>query len=337
MIDKFVVFGNEYEMGFKIGEHFKEYLLQESSAYEKEIKNNEEIYSKVKNMELKLKEEFPICLNEIYGRADGAGISRDTMLLMFFPEIFKKQDGCTTLILKKNYNHVLFSHNEDNVKCSLQNVALIKYIYEDFWIVGYTRAAKLMGSSFAYNSYGLVFSSNYIYGSEVNINNVSRYIMVRDVMNSKTIDEVIDKMKKHKVASAFSLNILDINTGEVINIEKDVEEIYITNINDRYARSNHFIAKKDDLKEPPISSKFRYYKSKELLDNLDSQKATINDVIDILKYETDDYYKSIFKDLNKYIENSVTVANFSIDSNSKRIKLYDYIGQDKIELDYYQF
>ena len=325
MIKYFEVTGTEYEMGYSVGNEFKEYLKESINKYEEKLKIKN-VYNKVKNLEEKLKKQFPKCLEEIYGRADGANISRDATLLMFFPEIFRKIDGCTTVILKKENGNFLFSHNEDDKNYTTDNVALVKYKYSNYWIVGYTMAEKLTGSSFAFNSYGLVLSSNYIFDTKINLNNVSRYIMVRDVMNSKSIEEAIEKLKNSKVASAFSLNILDINQNVAINVEKDIDEIYVTNIEDRYARANHFTSKEYILPEDRKSTKFRDEKSNELIKLVDSKNAKIEDLINILNYETDDYNESIFKDSNKYNDKSITVANFSCDNDLKSICIKDYLG-----------
>ncbi|MBQ3408287.1 MAG: hypothetical protein IJH12_03670 [Clostridia bacterium] len=333
---KFEVTGTEYEIGFKIGEKFKIYLQNKAKIYDEKIINLT-IYSRVKEMENKLKNEFPKCLEEIYGRADGAEVSRDSLLLMFFPEIFKGIDGCTTILLKKSNGKFLFSHNEDDKFYNRDGVALVKYQYKDYWIVGYTPADKLIGSSFAYNSYGMVFSSNYIYDTKIDLDNISRYIMVRIVMDSQNIDEAITKLKTHKVASAFSLNILDMNSNTAVNVEKDISDIYVTKIQDRYARANHFIAKKDDLPEEPISSSFRQKKVSELTNLLDKSTAKIDDLINVLNYETDDYYQTIFKNPNKYDDKSSTVANFSIDSETGIVMIRDYLCDDRIEMKFGEF
>ena len=85
---KYIVSGNDYDMGYKVGNIFKEYLQNEIKKYDEKMLNKN-IYSIVKKLELKLKEESFSCLEEIYGRADGAEVSRDSLLLMFFPEIYK--------------------------------------------------------------------------------------------------------------------------------------------------------------------------------------------------------------------------------------------------------
>lgn len=322
--------GTEYEMGYEIGKYFKSYLRETIKKYDIKIKVPN-VYKKVKQLEKKLKEQYPKCLEEIYGRADGAGISRDSTLLMFFPEIFKKIDGCTTLIMKNKDGDFLFSHNEDDRNYNVDNIVLVKYTYDDYWIIGYTMAEKLTGSSFTFNSYGMIFSSNYIYDTKIDLNNISRYIVVRDIMNSSNVREVVKKLKDSYVASAFSLNILDLNKNMAINIEKDIKEIYITNIEDRYARANHFIAKQQDLPDKPISSEFRYNKSRELINKLSQKNVTINDLISILNYETHDYYKSIFKSPKKYNDKSITVANFSYDAVSNEIIIKDYLDNSEFK------
>lgn len=329
------VSGSNYEIGYKLGKHFKNYLNNVIKKYDEKIKYKN-IYEDVKNMENKLKREFPQYLDEIYGRADGACLSRDSILLMFFPEIFKQPDGCTTLIMRNKDNKYLFSHNEDDRNYNSDNIALVKYNYEDYWIIGYTMAEKLMGSSFAFNSYGMIFSSNYIYDTVVDLNNISRYIMVRSIMNSKNIEEVINKFEKHPVASAFSLNILDLKTNEAINVEKDIKDFYITKIEDRYARSNHFLSKKENLPDIPKSSNFRYNKTNELLNKLSIDSVKLYDLESILNYETSDYYESIFKSPEKYNDKSVTVANFSYDADFSKIIVKDFLDNTKLEFDIYK-
>lgn len=333
---KYVVTGTDYDMGYQIGKIFKEYLQNAIKKYDEKILNKN-VYSKVKELEVKLKNESFNCLQEIYGRADGAEVSRDSLLLMLFPEIYKRIDGCTTLILKKQNDKFLFSHNEDEKQYTSENTALIKYDYGQYWIVGYTMAEKLTGSSFGYNSYGLVFSSNYIYDKKIELSNISRYIMVRTVMNASTIEEVISILKNCKVASAFSLNVLDTKTNKAINIEKDIEEIYVTNVNDRYARANHFTTKKEELPDEPMSSKFRDEKSNELIKEVDKTTVTIENLKAILSYETEDYYKSIFKDPKKYFDKSRTVANFSYDGDNNTIEIIDYLDDSKLKFTYEEF
>lgn len=329
MLNYFEVSGTDYEMGFQIGEYFKEYLNKRIDEFDKKVHLAKE---KIDFLKEKMEKNFPNLLQEIYGRADGANVPRDSLLLMFFPEVYKRIDGCTTVIVKKN-DSVLFCHNEDNSKFNSENTALIKYNYKDRFVIAYTNAERLAGSAFSYNSYGLAFSCNYIYGGETNLDNLSRYIVVRDLINSKSIDEVIEKLNKTNVASPFSMNILDTKTNDVLNIEKDIQELYITHINDKYARSNHFHKKETDLTKIPESTKFRFKKTNELIKKVDVNTCTMDDLIEILMYHTDDYNKCVYKEYDKYQGKSVTDATYCVDTLCDNLKIYDYIGKSILILD----
>ena len=111
----------------------------------------------------------------------------------------------------------------------------------------------------------------------------------------------------------------------------------MTNITDRYARANHFTTKKVDLIEPLPSSKFRNEKSNELINKIDKNNANIEDLRTILNYETEDYYKSIFKSPKKYTDQSITVANFSYDVENNVIEIIDYLSDSKLMLEYNEF
>lgn len=382
MIRVFEVHGNEYEMGYQVGEVFKDYLQGLIPRFEKML-GDAEMRAAVEGVTAKLRLQYPNLLMEMEGRADGAGIPRDAAMLMFFIELYTHQNGCTTAILKKENGHVLFCHNDDEFSYHTDNVALIKYNYGDFWIISYTVAYALAGSAFSWNSAGMVFSSNFIFGSQVDFYSISRFVMERDIINARSMDEAMEKLRSCQVASAFSLNILDSNTDAVVNVEKDLTDLYVTPISDRYARSNHFIAKTKDLLEPPAETVFRYQKAKELLAGVDAATATITELMDILHYQSEDYETSIFKDTDFYdrhnrcnkksfenmglsfggdidtvrfydaSENCVsevglmdffksmfrgmTVANFSFDSETKHIRVTDYLGHAAMEMAYGEF
>ena len=253
---------------------------------------------------------------------------------MFFPEVYKRIDGCTTVIVKNTKEQYFFSHNEDDVNYTNENVAFIHYHYDTCDVYGYTVAHKLCGSSFGFNSHGLVFSSNYVYDTVIDLNNISRYILVNDVMKSENIDDALKRLKSMKVASAFSLNILDIKQNRCINVEKDIKEIYVKEITDRYARANHFIIKPDPYTtEIPKSSAFRDSKSKELTNLIDRDTVTLKDLQNVLGYQTDDYYESTFKDPNKYKDLSVTVANFNYDGSKNKIEIHDYLDDTDLSFE----
>ncbi len=330
MLELFEVKGTDYEMGFQIGSKFKAYLKKRIASFDEMATDYSSIISEI---EYKLSVSFPHLLQEIYGRADGAEISRKSYLLMLFPELYRKAEGCTTLVLKKSDGEVLFAHNDDNECFNLANTALIKYNFGDDYIVSYTMVERLSGSAFSFNGSGMVFSSNYIFGDNENLHNLSRYVAVRDVINSKSIDEGIAKLRTTEVASPFSLNMLDLNTHRAVNVEKDISDVYITEITDRYARSNHFHTKQGDSKTATADSIFRHKKANELISALDNNTAEITDLVEILKYTTDVYDESIYKEYGKYPGVWVTDATFAVDTADENFTVYDYMGKSVLKID----
>ncbi len=329
---------NEYEIGYKLGEIFKEYLQEKIIIHEERLKKDK-IKEAVLQLEKKLKKEYPQYLEEIYGRAEGAEVDKLALLLMFCPEIYKAIGGCTTIIAKQKEERVLFCHNEDGLNKTLDMIAIVKINFNNEWVVGYVFADKLLGSAFAYNSYGMIFSNNYIYGVNNNINNVSRYFMTRDLMFAKDMNEVIQKVNRVEIASAFSLNVLDIKTKEVFNIEKEHDKTDITKINNIYARSNHLLVRAKSENDIPETSIFRYNKANELIEKLDIKNLEIEQLVHILQYKTKDYNKTIYKDRNyfKELKKSTTCATFSFDTLNSNVIIYDYIGKEKIIMDYNSF
>lgn len=328
MLELFEVKGTDYEMGFQIGRKFREYLQTRITSFDEMTAEYATVIDALKK---ELTALFPNLLQEIFGRADGAEISRDAYLLMLFPELYRKTEGCTTLILKKSDGEVLFAHNDDNECFDLSNTALIKYNYGDEYIISYTMVERLSGSAFSFNR-EMVFSSNYIFGDNVDLNSLSRYVAVRDVINSKSIDEALDKIRSITVASPFSLNMLELKTNRIVNVEKDVKDVYITEITDRYARSNHFHAKKGDSSTATADSKFRYKKANELIAKLNPSTAKIDDLVEILRYTTDVYDESIYKQYGKYPGVWVTDATFAVDTAAENYVVHDYIGGTTLEI-----
>ena len=346
MIDIFTVTGSRYDMGFATGKHFKSYLQSAIGKYEDSL-GSEKSRKFAADMEKTMSEMYPECLDEIHGRADGAGVSRDALMLMYSPEFFRGTDGCTTVYMKNRNGNMLFSHNEDNTNYNKKTVALIKYDFGDHWVVGYTHAEKLAGSAFSWNSYGMVFSCNYIFDPVRNLDYPSRYTVIRSILEARNMEEAIDMFRACKSASAFSFNIVDKKTMEAANVEKDLSGIYVKRIDDRFGRANHFVVRTENCPEPMQSSAFRNAKSNELVNKLERDTVTIDDLRNVLAYESDDYYASILKSCQKYdpekcgsdlfANKSVTVANFAFDGENDIVKMIDYIDNGELTWKYGEF
>lgn len=334
MYERYVLKGNDYELGLKAGEIFKDPINKEIDKYLKML-DDEKTSLQVDKIINKIKNDLPRCLDEIYGRADGANVDRRALVLFYSPEVYTKLDACTTAIYKKD-DRVLFSHNEDDYDCNHENRKLFKIINDDFYLFGMGDYHRLNGSNFGYNSYGLVFSCNYLFHKKVNLDNLSRYIVSRYIFEAKNIEDLLNRIKNNKPASPFSINVMDINTNEVLNIENDINDMYITRINGKYARSNHFLNK-----ENPKMTNNSYYRNKFANERITllNESSNLEDLRNVLNYEDEEYEKSIFMDPIKYkdLDNTTTIANFSFDSKDREVMIFDGLDHTYLEFPYEHF
>lgn len=337
----FEAVGDEYEMGFSVGCVFKDYL-QGIAARRGGMLEDPDIEAFVKGLMARIEDKAPACMRELAGRAAGAEIPLGLMVILSSPEIFDSKGGCTTAILERSDGTWLFSHNEDEADFTQDNVALVKYVYDDSWVVGYTMAETLTGRSFAYNSHGMVFSSNYLMGARRDITHPSRYVVIRDIVRAASLEETLELMKAADTASAFSLNILDTQAGMAANVEKTVDDTYITPIDERFSHANHFLAVADEVSFG-VNTYYRGAKAGELLGRVDGETAHIDDIIGVLSYEADDYWHSILKKPDTYRDpwkkehKSVTVANFAYDGEGHRVLIHDYLEGTLLQMPYDEF
>lgn len=318
--------GTAYEMGYALGSEFAEYYKKVVAKCIEPLKD-EGIVRRVNELKQKLSTEFIDAYEEIKGRAAGAKVDEDCLFLLMFPEVLRLSDGCTTVMVRNTRGDILFSHNEDDKGVSEENAIFLKYNYGDYMLAGYTILEKLIGPCFGFNSYGLVFSSNMLMSDKVNLDHISRYIMERKVYEAKSLDEAVEVLKSLEVASAFSMNIVDSNTLEAVNVEKDIDEIYVTYLKDRYARSNHFLSYPDSKRE--ANTVFRATKAKELVDRVDLATVTLDEVKSILDYHTNDFFASIRLGNQDNGDGAMTLANASFDTRDKKMKILDYIEGGK--------
>jgi len=334
MFRKIVVKGSYYEMGFKLGKLFQKPIHENIGKFTEMLKDKE-MAQKLSSCKQLILQTFHQCMDEIRGRAKGANVDEDSYLLMCNPELYKKPAACTTAIYRKE-DCTYFSHNEDVDGLSDEKVALVKYEYDDHFSVAFTLYDRLAGSTHGYNSYGLVFSCNYIFHEEEDLSHLSRYVISRPLIDCKNIDEVLSILKNNKPAQPFSFNVLDIDTNEVMNIENDLNEIFITTIEKKFSRSNHFINKVNP--KASLNSKYRYEYAKKGMDLLDDT-CSCEDVYKVLCYENEEYVQSILMDPIKYkdINNSVTIDNMTFDSKKREVTFTDYLDRTQLTMKFDEF
>ena len=311
-------YGNDYMIGQQIGSHFKEILQAEAAVYENELKKD--YIAEYIDRELDIVcTDMPRVYDELRGRSKGSELSLELITLMTSKEILRIGDGCTTIIVKQDDGSVLFSHNEDDDDFTSENSAVIVYHYNDLDVYAYTNAFKLPGSAVGWNSAGMVFSSNYLFYEETDLNSVSRYIAPETIFRSRSKEEAVGLVRNMKTASPFSFNIFDTNAKEAVNIEKDLDACYITDIRGKYSRSNHFLNKEATSS---VSSDFRLNKTRELLQK--KRIESLKDISDILDFIGEDREHTVHFPKREDAGDR-TVINLSCDSEAKVVTIRNFL------------
>ena len=315
---KLEFYGNEYTIGKQIGRHFKDILQARASVYEKYLEK--EYIAAYINRELDiLQRDMPGIYDELKGRSEGSGVSPELVTLMTSNEILAKEDGCTTVIVRKEDGTVLFSHNEDEDDFTKENSAVIVYHYDDLDVYAYTNAWKLPGSADGWNSAGMVFTSNYLFYDEPDLSSVSRYIAAGAVYRTRSLDEAVGMIRDMRTASPFSINIFDTNAGKAVNIERDLDTCCITHIEGKYSHSNHFLMREA---KSSVSSDYRLSRTRELL--MQKEIRTLKDITDILDDTGEDEDHTVH--IPATIEtHGRTVINLAVDSNERVVTIRNFL------------
>ena len=312
------VSGSDYAVGKQIGSCFREILRAKASEYEKYLK--QATVSEYIGRELAiLRGNMPGLWEELSGRSDGAGVSVELITLMTSDEILRTDNGCTTVIVKKDDGSVLFSHNEDEDDFTRENSVLIVRHDNGLEIAAYTNARKLPGSAVGWNSAGMIFTSNFLFYEKADLNRVSRYIASGTVYRAGSLQEAVGMLRCLKTASPFSMNVFDTNAREAVNVEKDRDTCYVTAVTGKFSHSNHFLNR-----EAPksVSSAYRLDRTRELL--CGKEIRCLKDITDILDDTGEDREHTVHIPGGGDAQ-SRTVINLACDSKEKIITVRDFL------------
>lgn len=327
-IDK--VEGNLYTRSFKLGKIYKE-DIQRNCKNISHLLNDTKINDILNIVKSKLEKLYPEYVQEVYGKADGAEVDRYSYLLYICYEIYTERERCTDVIIKLNNNKIIGGHNEDG-PYSLNNTGLIKYITNYGYFCEYYCNDALPGSTFSWNSHGLIFTCNYIYIKNKNQYGIPTWFILRNLIECKSIEEVLEKLNIEDAASGCNVNIIDTNTKRAYSIEWRLNNLDILEITDKFAHSNHLTRKEVGLSiaENDSNSKFRLEKSKELLNKIKINNK--EDILKILQFHTEDFKSSI---RNMIIEddNSITAATF-IYNTDRELIIHSYLDNQIYAIDY---
>ena len=273
----FRVSGTNYDIGFEVGSKFKDQIQQafSKSALYNHLKEQDKINPKwFNNLHEIAEKHYPQYLAEISGIADGADLAyRDVAIINFRGSFKAERVGCSTVIFK-NQEYIIVAHNEDH-EAILGELAylLIVKLSNGTSFIAYTYPGCLPGFSFSFNSHGLIQSANAMPDPVAKIG-IPRHLLDRYMVEAPTIDDALQRAQINPRSGGFSYNIASMYEKRVVNIETTSEEADITEINDRYVHTNHYISNK--LKNIPIpvgSTEARYNRGQELLMSADKSST----------------------------------------------------------------
>ncbi|EDV29046.1 uncharacterized protein TRIADDRAFT_52543 [Trichoplax adhaerens] len=230
--------GNHYQLGFETGRTFSQRIrsaFKESRSLHQTLLpfyKTAQGYVLFKKYLQSANETFPHYVREIKGIADGSRIAFDQVFLMHIEneiETYLKKfknmtPSCTDIHVKTN-NHTLLGHNEDADSAvrrygyiiTAEIVLSNDTIKEKF--TAYTYPGLISGNAFGFNNHGFLFTCNAVFPRQTNQSALPRNILTRAILASRGIDDALQLVKNTSVAVGVSINMGDLSTGKLVNIE----------------------------------------------------------------------------------------------------------------------
>ena len=317
-----------YELGLEFAGLFKENIKDFKKA---------EVYlcdqEKFKIVKNNINKVYPEYLEEMYGRADGLGINRDDFLIEMCFSGFTSKEACTDIVVKVSDNEIVSGHNED-LSETIEEAALIKYKKDEMFYFDFSTWNCPQGTTFGWNSNGIVISVNTIHTFEYHQQGVPAWFILRDIVFSRSIEEIEKKIEKVYCTTGFSLNVVDKNLYKAYSIEKIYDNLDIIEITDKYVHTNHIIHPKTKYSSKLLGcTTIRWTQANRKLQDLKNKQCTMKEIKDILQFYHDPsqyIYRPIKKD-----EDCCTIATFVFNSKTNEISIYSYYDKSLIKSDYY--
>jgi hypothetical protein len=275
------VSGSNYEMGSKIGNHFKakisDFIKSSESFNEARKIMDTSKYEKV--LEL-ANRRFPQYMDEIRGISEGSGVDYEDLVLLNFkyeiPRLF-----CSTIISKLG-DDIILGHNEDGERVNEENAfLLIANPLGGSPFFAYCYPGMIPGNAFSFNSHGVVMTGNYMPTPDPRIG-VPRHLIDRFMLEAATIDAALERALLPQRASGFSYNIVSLREKRAINLETTSQRYHVSEVNDRFFHTNHYVsAGLGDIGQTiKASSRVRYGQGVEMMTKLG--EVTEKNILEIL-------------------------------------------------------
>ncbi|MEM2130887.1 MAG: C45 family peptidase [Candidatus Woesearchaeota archaeon] len=318
--------GSNYEFGYKLGLLFSDaikYRIKKFKINDKLLKKKQKYIYQTK----KLAELYSNYYEELRGIANASKVSFNEIIMLNLLGLLDIS-RCSSIAIKTK-NNLLIAHNEDGDNFERKNdFALIKYEKKDFYFYSFFYPGELLGSTFSWNSYGLIITTNSIRSKLSKKPKLPRVFLSRALIEAKSIKQAISIIKKIKISGGLHYFIAD--SKKIISVELYQNKFYIKNVKGIEIHTNHYLYEKFRKKtKQSKNSLTRYKRLKELITELKKEenfidflnnstylkKNILNNILKIM-YDRRTKPNSIY---NKKSDKNQTLATFIYLNNEKHV------------------
>ena len=318
------VSGSNYEIGFQIGKTLKPQIIDflEKSKRLKFLRKAERKNPRLQKLVEYGERYFPQYMEEIRGITHGSDSNLTDIFLINGKYDFPR-NGCTTVIFRDAHG-IILGHNEDNTKENLNNCCLLK-VYPDVGtpFISFCYPGMVPGNSFAFNAHGIVITNNSMPTPDIRIG-CPRHLIDRFQLEAKNARDAITRTLLKERASGGSFNIVSQKEKRAVNIETTSQRYCLTEVEDKYLHTNHYVSKElSSLKKDESSlrsSISRYEVGSKLLRKV--KEKTPQPALDILtSLEAEPY--SILRIDRRMRFCTLFTALFDVSSEGIILKVYE--------------
>lgn len=352
MIEKHVLQGSPYEIGYQHGQIGKNEVLHSLQTYEKIFYDSQLInWEKAREkalFHLPAIEQYDYYLiEEMDGVAKGAGVdfedilvlnARTEILLGTYANGGGMTDGCTVIGTQPPVSgNTIIGQNWDWTSEQAKSLLLLEIHRENSPIITMITEGGIIGK-IGFNSAGLGLCFSALLTDRIS-HEVPIHLALRSVLNASNLSEAIERVKDGKTAASASLLIgqaEENSNGMVVNLEVSPFGIDFTGGEQGYfVHTNHIISEQllkslldtNDLKYE--SSMLRYMRARQLIQTSIAQNEAISEQT----------FKTWFADtqnrprsINMYVNTDAKDPHqmetiFSIIMNLSKRKTYLVIGK----------
>jgi len=356
-IDFLNVSGDHYGVGLAIGKTFAskiiEYVKNDDDLQDLFIPyyNTSDGRKVIDLFEKNNRLKFPQYFDEIMGMADGSGVPYYLLLLMNLEDELGtildaiRHDHCTDVFLNNRVNQHVLGHNEDDdfENCKLSFFLVATFYSSHSWrdlqlgnkvtnegtISSYVNPGFLLGCTYGFNSYGLVFSANELGSNDITIGGYANYFITRSAYDARTFDQIKSAISVDGRSLGFSLNVGDLRTRKLYNIEFTNKVTDILEIVGNYSHENLYRHIKCD-EDTDESSDHRLERINQLNDY-----QSLRDIATVLSDNYDKEYP-IYRD-GKLPDGYYTCSTMLYDLDNKIARVYSNNPRQNYDNPYFSF